>query len=125
MNTTSYKTVLGLAVLCLVTAAVLFFLGYRLYSTIAALFSISLFYYNSFEGFATRNSVSYSLTSITIKLVGRKTFGFKFKEMEQIDLSEKGLYIKVKEMDVVTLSRKRYQDKSLEQLHKILKEKTI
>jgi hypothetical protein len=117
--------VLALAVLFLFTAAVLFFLGFRLYSTIAALFSISLFYYNSFEGFSTRNTVSYSLSSITIKLVGRKTLGFRFKEMEQLDLSEKGLYIKVKEMDVVTLSRKRYHDKSLEQLHKILNEKTI
>ncbi len=79
---------------------------------------------NSFEGFSTRNSVSYSLKSITIKLVGRKTFGFTFKELEKIDLSEKGLYIKSKGMDAVRLSRKRYENDSLTQLYKILQEKS-
>ncbi|AGC75241.1 hypothetical protein LX97_02385 [Nonlabens dokdonensis] len=115
---------MGLALLGLALAAILFFLNAILYSSICALIAITLFYINSFEGFSTRNSVSYSLKSITIKLVGRKTFGFTFKELEVLDLSEKGLYIKSKGMDAVTLSRKRYQDDSLTQLHTILKEKT-
>ncbi|PQJ19789.1 hypothetical protein BST94_05970 [Nonlabens xylanidelens] len=95
-----------------------------MYSSITALIAVTLFYFLNFDGFTTRNSVSYSLKSITVKLIGRKTFGFTFKELEQLDLSEKGLYIKSKGMDAVTLSRKRYQDNSLTQLHKILQEKS-
>ncbi len=124
VNTPKYKIIMGFALLGLVMAAILFFLEERLFSSISALIAITLFYINSFDGFSTRNSVSYSLKSITVKLVGRKTFGFTFKELEILDLSEKGLYIKSKGMDAVTLSRKRYQDSSLEQLHKILKEKS-
>lgn len=124
MNEARYRVVLFLAVIMLISAAVLFFLNLRLYSSIAALLAVTFFYMNSFEGFSTRNSVSYSLKSITIKLVGRKTFGFTFKELEKLDLSEKGLYIKSKGMDAVTLSRKRYENKSLTQLHQILQEKS-
>jgi hypothetical protein len=119
-----YVMVLCLAIGSLILAATLYFLNLRLYRSIAALVGITLFYVNSFEGFTSRNSVSHSSKSITISLLGRKTFGFPFKELEVLDLSEKGLYIKVKEMDAVTLSRKRYNDSSLTQLHTILKEKT-
>ncbi|MEN8816120.1 MAG: hypothetical protein ABF274_04525 [Nonlabens sp.] len=124
MNEARYRVILLIAVFMLISAAVLFFLDLRLYSSIAALLAVTFFYMNSFEGFSTRNSVSYSLKSITIKLVGRKTFGFTFKELEKIDLSEKGLYIKSKGMDAVRLSRKRYENDSLTQLYKILQEKS-
>lgn len=124
MNTTRYKAVLAFALICLIAAGLLFLYGLRIYSSIAALVAVTFFYINSFEGFSTRNSVSFSLKSITIKLVGRKTFGFTFKELEKLDLSEKGLYIKSKGMDAVTLSRKRYENDSLTQLHKILQEKS-
>ena len=123
INTPKYKIIMGTAILGLILAAVLFFLDATLYSSIFALISITLFYINSFDGFSTRNAVSYSLKSITVKLVGRKTFGFTFNELEILDLSEKGLYIKSKGMDPVTLSRKRYHDDSLEQLYIILKDK--
>jgi hypothetical protein len=124
MNTLRFKLILGFAVLHLVLAGVFFFSNLKIYSSIFALIAVTLFYINSFEGFSTRNSVSYSLQSITIKLVGKKTFGFTFKELEKLDLSEKGLFIKSKGMDAVTLSRKRYENKSLTQLHNILKEKS-
>jgi hypothetical protein len=124
MNTLRFKLILGFAVLHLVLAGVFFFSNLKIYSSIFALIAVTLFYINSFEGFSTRNSVSYSLQSITIKLVGKKTFGFTFKELEKLDLSEKGLFIKSKGMDAVTLSRKRYENKSLIQLHNILKEKS-
>lgn len=124
MNTPRYKIILVLAVFMLVMAGAFFLNNLKLYSSIAALAAVTLFYLNSYEGFSTRNSASYSRTSITIKLVGRKTFGFSFKELEQLDLSDKGLYIKSKGMDAVTLSRKRYEDNSLTQLHNILQEKS-
>jgi hypothetical protein len=124
MNTLSYKIILGLAVFMLVMAGVFFLNNFKLYSSIAALSAVTLIYFNSYEGFSTRNSASYSRTSITVKLVGRKTFGFSFKELEKLDLSDKGLYIKSKGMDAVTLSRKRYEDNSLSKLHNILQVKS-
>ncbi|WP_339686339.1 hypothetical protein [uncultured Nonlabens sp.] len=124
MNTLRYKIILGLAVFMLVMAGVFFLNNLKLYSSIAALTAVTLFYFNSYEGFSIRNSASYSRTSITVKLVGRKTFGFSFKELEKLDLSDKGLYIKSKGMDAVTLSRKRYEDNSLSQLHNILQVKS-
>jgi hypothetical protein len=124
MNTLRFKIILGLAVFMLVMAGVFFLNNFKLYSSIAALTAVTLFYFNSYEGFSTRNSASYSRTSITVKLVGRKTFGFSFKELEKLDLSEKGLYIKSKGMDAVTLSRKRYEDNTLSQLHNILQVKS-
>lgn len=123
MNTARYKLILGLAVFMLVMAGVFFLNNLTLFSSIAALTAVTLFYFNSYEGFSTRNSASYSRMSITVKLVGRKTFGFSFKELEKLDLSDKGLYIKSKGMDAVTLSRKRFEDNSLTQLHNILQEK--
>jgi len=124
MNTPRYKIILVLAVFMLVMAGAFFLSNLKLYSSIAALAAVTLFYFNSYEGFSTRNSASYSRSSITVKLVGRKTFGFRFKELEKLDLSDKGLYIKSKGMDAVTLSRKRYEDNSLTQLHNILQEKS-
>jgi hypothetical protein len=124
MNTLRFKIILGLAVFMLVMAGVFFLNNFKLYSSIAALSAVTLIYFNSYEGFSTRNSASYSRTSITVKLVGRKTFGFSFKELEKLDLSEKGLYIKSKGMDAVTLSRKRYEDNTLSQLHNILQVKS-
>ncbi|MFT6097071.1 MAG: hypothetical protein ACJAXY_000208 [Nonlabens sp.] len=124
MNTLRYRLILGLAVLNLVLAGVFFFNNLKIYSSIFALIAVTLFYVNSFEGFSTRNSVSYSLQSITIKLAGKKTFGFTFKELEKLDLSDKGLYIKSKGMEAVTLSQKRYENNSLIQLHQILNEKS-
>ncbi len=123
MGSPSFQWVLGLALTSLVAAVVLFFLDLTLYSSLAALLSIFLFYKNGFDSFTTRNSVSYSHKSITISLLGRKTFGFLFNELKQLDLSEKGLYLKVKGQEEVKLSRKRYADQSLEKLYKILKEK--
>gem|GEM_PF-1540260 len=124
MNTPRYKMVLVLAILMLLMASCFFFINLKIYSSIAALAAVTLFYFNSYEGFSTRNSASYSRNSITVKLVGRKTFGFRFKELEKLDLSGKGLYIKSKGMEAITLSRKRYEDNSLTQLHYILQEKS-
>lgn len=124
LNTLRHRIILGLAFIMLICAAVFFFNDLRIYSSITALIAVTLFYLLNFDGFTTRNSVSYSLRSITVKLIGRKTFGFTFKELEQLDLSDKGLYIKSKGMDAVTLSRKRYHDNSLTQLHNILQEKS-
>jgi hypothetical protein len=124
MNTLRYKFILGFALINLVLAGVFFFNNLKIYSSIFALMAVTLFYMNSFEGFSTRNSASYSLKSITINLVGKKTFGFTFKELEKLDLSDKGLYIKSRGMEAVTLSRKRYENSSLTQLHNILKEKS-
>jgi hypothetical protein len=76
------------------------------------------------DGFTSANSVSYGTKSVTMKLMGNKTIGFLFSDVQEINLQEQGLLIRVDGVDeAIKLSRKRYTDQSLEELTRILKDK--
>ena len=94
------------------------------YAYIAAGIGVTLFAYLSMDSFTTSNAVSYGSKSVTMKLLGHKTIGFLFSDLREARLQEQGLLIRVNGMEDLKLSRKRYTDQSLEQLHTILKEKT-
>ncbi|PRP65959.1 hypothetical protein [Nonlabens agnitus] len=93
------------------------------YAYIAAGLAITLFAYLSMDSFTTSNAVSYGSKSVTMKLLGHKTIGFLFADVKQVRLQDLGLLIRVEGLEDIKLSRKRYTDQSLEQLHTIFKEK--
>jgi hypothetical protein len=91
---------------------------------IAAALAVAAFTTLSLDNFTTANSVSYGPKSITLKLLGHKTTGFLFSDVQQVSLQEQGLLIRVVGMDDMKLSRKRYTDQSLQELYTLLQEKT-
>jgi hypothetical protein len=86
----------------------------------AAALAIGCFFVISFDTFTSSNSISVDRYGATLKLLGEKTYGFRFEDIQSIDLSERGLYIELKEMEAVKLSRKRYKQKSLENIYTLL-----
>jgi hypothetical protein len=90
----------------------------------AAALGVASFTFLSMDGFTSANSVSYGTKSVTMKLMGNKTIGFLFSDVQEINLQEQGLLIRVDGVDeAIKLSRKRYTDQSLEELTRILKDK--
>lgn len=116
-----FKLIVLAATFFLILAITLFLLKQPDYLFVSSAgISILLFASTSYDSFRYSNLVGYDHTAITLKLMGRKTMGFLFKDVEQVDLSDKGLLIRVKGMDVITLSRKRYQQQSLEHFYNII-----
>ncbi|WP_194852024.1 hypothetical protein [Nonlabens antarcticus] len=89
----------------------------------AAALGVTAFTVLSMDGFTAANSVSYGGKSVTMKLLGNKTIGFLFKDIQEVNLQEPGLLIRVEGMEAVKLSRKRYTEESLEELTKLLNDK--
>lgn len=91
---------------------------------IAAALGVTAFTVLSMDGFTSSNSVTHGSKSVTMKLLGSKTIGFLFEDVRQVSLQEQGLLIRVDGIEDIKLSRKRYTDQSLEELTKLLKDKT-
>lgn len=124
---TTLKNVLPTAlgsVLCFVFGVLIVVNEVQLYYVIPAFIGIMLLGIPQIKNIRKRNTIKFTNTGLTAKLLGHKTFGFQFKDLEQYSFTEKGLNFKVQGMDEVTLSRKRFQQKSLEQLHTLIQQKT-
>jgi len=114
--------------LLIIAAAASLFLAILLFLTdapgwialTAAGTGITLFAATSIDNFKHTNIVNYDSKSVTVKLLGRRTFGFMFGQIEQVSLSEKGLLLRVKGQDAITLSRKRYKEQSLKEFYNLI-----
>lgn len=71
-----------------------------------------------------RNTIKYNNTGLTAKLLGFKTFGFQFTDLDNHQLTSDALILTINNTDVITLSRKRFNDQSLQQLHTLIQSKT-
>ncbi|GAK75966.1 MAG: hypothetical protein ABJN73_01690 [Nonlabens ulvanivorans] len=109
---------------CFVFGTLIIIDGAHLYYIIPAFIGIILIGIPQIKNIRQRNTIKFTNTGLTAKLLGHKTFGFQFKEIEHYDLTEKGMTLKVNKMDEVTLSRKRFQEDSLTQLHTLIQQKT-
>lgn len=116
-------TVIG-SVLCLVFGVLIVVNEVQIYYVIPAFIGIMLLGIPQIKNIRERNTIKFNNTGLTAKLLGHKTFGFQFKDIEDHTFTEKGLIFKVQGMDEVTLSRKRFQQQSLEQLHTLIQQKT-
>lgn len=89
---------------------------------LAAGLAIACFFAISYNTFTTSNIISVDRHGATLKLVGNKTYGFRFQDVNQIDLSDRGLLITFieQEMEAVKLSRKRYHPESLNDIYTLL-----
>ncbi len=125
LNSTKYRILTAAGGVLLITALLIWFLDgpdYLAYTTAAL--GIGAFTVLSMDSFTSANAISYGSDSMTMKLLGSKTIGFLFSDVQHINLQEQGLLIQLKDREVVKLSRKRYTDQSLQELATILKEKT-
>lgn len=126
LDSVKYKAITVAGGVLMALAALSWILQWTSYlQYICAGLSVMAFTVLSMDSFTSSNAVSYGKKSITIKLLGSKTTGFLFSDVQEIRLQEQGLFIGVQGMEDLKLSRKRYTDQSLEQLHSIIKEKTI
>lgn len=116
-------TVIG-SVLCLVFGVLIVVNEVQIYYVIPAFIGIMLLGIPQIKNIRERNTIKFNNTGLTAKLLGHKTFGFQFKDIEDHTFTEKGLIFKVQGMDEVTLSRKRFQQQSLEQLYTLIQQKT-
>ncbi len=116
-------TVIG-AILCIVFGFLIITDDAPVTYMIPAFIGITLLGIPQIKNIRHRNTIKYNNTGLTAKLLGRKTFGFQFMDIEQFSLNEKELILNIKGMDLVTLSRKRFQEKSLQELHTLIKQKT-
>lgn len=116
-------TVIG-SVLCLVFGVLIVVNEVQIYYVIPAFIGIMLLGIPQIKNIRERNTIKFNNTGLTAKLLGYKTFGFQFKDIEDHTFTEKGLIFKLQGMDEVTLSRKRFQQQSLEQLHTLIQQKT-
>ncbi|MGJ8684570.1 MAG: hypothetical protein ACSHWW_08100 [Nonlabens sp.] len=124
---TSLKNILPTAigaVFCLICGILIVRDQTTIYFAILGIIGIALIGIPQIKNIRRRNTIKYNNTGLTAKFLGRKTFGFQFSEIEHISLIEKGLILNIKGMDEVTLSRKRFQEDSLQQLHTLIKQKT-
>lgn len=87
---------------------------------VAATIGITLFAATSIDNFKHTNIVNYDRKAATVKLLGKRTFGFMFAQIEEVNLSEKGLLIRVTGQEVITLSRKRYKEQSLQNFYNLI-----
>ncbi len=125
LNSPKYRFLTAAGVILILISILSWWLeGPDYLSYTAAALGVTSFTALSLEGFTSANSVSYGGKSVTMKLLGDKTTGFLFSEIQEINLMEQGLLIRVNEMEDIKLSRKRYTPESLEELTRILKEKT-
>ncbi len=125
LNSTKYRSLTIAGVILLVISIATWLLqGPDYIAYVAAALGVAAFTVLSMDSFTTANAVSYGKESITMKLLGNKTIGFLFSDVQEIRLLEQGLLIRLQDREDVKLSRKRYSTKSLEQLETILKEKT-
>lgn len=116
-----FKMLVGAAIGALLLAIVFFVLDFPSVIALAtAGVSVALFAFTSIDNFKHTNLVQYDSNAVTVKLLGRRTFGFRFSNVEHLDLSEKGLLIRLKEMDAITLSRKRYSEQSLQKFYNLI-----
>jgi hypothetical protein len=90
------------------------------YALTASGVGITLFAATSIDNFKHTNIVNYDSKSVTVKLLGRRTFGFMFGQIEQVSLSEKGLLLRVQGQDAITLSRKRYKEQALREFYNLI-----
>lgn len=116
-------TVIG-ALLCLVFGGLIITDNAPVTYMIPAFLGITLLGIPQIKNIRRRNTIKYNNTGLTIKLVGRKTFGFQFLDLKQCSLIEKGLLLKINGMDEITLSRKQFQENSLQELNTLIQQKT-
>lgn len=112
------------AVLCLIFGTLIVIQDATLWYVIPAFIGIALLGIPQIKNVRQRNTIKHNNSGLTAKLLGFKTFGFQYQEIEKVQLSDTGLIIKVKGMEEVTLSRKRFQETSLEELNTLIQQKT-
>ena len=123
---TSLKNVIPIAIgaiLCFVFGFLIISKEATLYYVIPAVIGIALLGIPQIKNIRRRNTIKYNNTGLTAKLLGHKTFGFQFQDIERYSFTDKALIIKIKKMDEITLSRKRYKKESLEKLHTLIQKK--
>ncbi|EAS19917.1 hypothetical protein BBFL7_02317 [Flavobacteria bacterium BBFL7] len=116
-------TVIG-ALLCLIFGGLIITDDATVTYLIPAFLGITILGIPQIKNIRRRNTIKYNHSGLTAKLLGFRTFGFQFKDIEEVELSDTRLLLKIKEMDEVTLSRKRFQEDSLTQLHTLIQQKT-
>ncbi len=110
----NFKILIFAAIIFAIVAIILFYLETpSQLSLTAAGLSVTLFAFTGIDNFKHTNLVNHDNQSATVKLLGRKTFGFRFKAVKKVSLLEKGLLIEVDGQEPITLSRKRYKEQSL------------
>jgi hypothetical protein len=84
--------------------------------------AIACFFAISYDTFTTSNAISIDRYGATFKLLGNKTYGFRFQDVDQVQISDRGLMItfKKEEMEAIKLSQKRYHSQSLKDIYTIL-----
>lgn len=87
---------------------------------VAAFLGIVLIAVPQIQNIRKSNTIRFNNRGLTAKLLGRKTFGFEFRNVTSLLLDEKELQIKVTGMELITLSRKQYHDNSLLQLKEVI-----
>ncbi|MGB5982025.1 MAG: hypothetical protein WBG46_07745 [Nonlabens sp.] len=125
LSSNKYRILVLLGIVFLLIAAISWYFGsepiiYYASATVA----IGCFFAISSSTFTTSNNISVDRYGATLKLVGDKTYGFRFSDISTLDLSDRGLLIALREMEDVKLSRKRYKEESLHQIYKLLQSKT-
>lgn len=66
------------------------------------------------------DAITYTQSGATIKLIGRKTFGFKFEDIDAVEMTASDLVINTTDGRSFSLSRKRYQQQSLIKLKELI-----
>ena len=121
LSSPRYRLFIVAGLLLFSVSAIAWYLdGYPLIYYGTAALAIGCFFVISFDTFTSSNSISVDRYGATLKLLGEKTHGFRFEDIQSIDLSDRGLYIGLKGMEAVKLSRKRYKQQSLENIYTLL-----
>jgi len=119
-----YKLFIGIGIAMLVIAFVTWALEMKpIIYYVSSIVAIASFFYISSDTFTRSNTLSFDKKGATFKLMGNKTYGFRFVEMTSVHLTDRGLHIELMEQEDVKLSRKRYQEQSLNTIYQILKQK--
>lgn len=117
----SFKILIFSAILFAAVAIALFYLEKPSYWSLSvAALSVVLFAFTGIDNFKHPNLVNHDNHSATVKLLGRRTFGFRFKAVKMVSLMEKGLIIEVDGQEPITLSRKRYKEQSLKDFKNLI-----
>lgn len=87
---------------------------------LAALLGIVLIAIPQILNIRKSDTIRYNKRGLTAKLLGRKTFGFEYRNVTSVILNDQLLQIEVLEMDLITLSRKRYNQNSLLQIKQLI-----
>lgn len=125
LSSNKYRILVSLGIAFLLIAAISWYFNLEpIIYYIAAILAIGCFFAVSSSTFTTSNIISVDRYGATLKLVGDKTYGFRFSDIKRLDFSDRGLLIGLREMEDVKLSRKRYKEESLNQIYKLLQSKT-